>query len=93
VVAGLIASALIGCIYFTPIAVIIMKLLHRKKVEFKWIKALVAFWPLTLMLVALAEALLSPVLMMFASSFVVLETLITSAVMAATKIMGFILRK
>jgi len=83
VVAGLIASTLIGSIYFTPIALMIIKLLHRKNIKFKYAKALVGFWLVTLTLIAIGELMSSTILMMFATSAIILETLTISAIITA----------
>ena len=83
VVAGLIASTLIGSIYFTPIALMIIKLLHRKNIKFKYAKALIGFWLVTLTLIAIGESVSSTILMMFATSAIILETLTISAIITA----------
>mgnify|MGYP000020468873 CR=1 FL=1 len=94
VMAGLVASALIGIVYFTPIALTILAVIRRiKKIEFRLnqLKFLAIPWITSLALILLAEILISPSLMMFATGAFVILTLTLSASIIAVKIGKFLL--
>ena len=86
VVAGLVASALIGLVYFMPLTALAVIGLSRWRgatPKVSWIRILVAPWLASLALMFMAELLATPSLMMVASgAFVILTIAVVSASIA-----------
>ena len=89
ILAGTIASSLIGLAYFSmPLAglLVLMGWLKRKAVRLGRLKPLVPLWVLSILSMALGEFLRLPLLMMISTSSFVLSTLFSSALIIAVKI-------
>jgi hypothetical protein len=90
IMAGLIASSLIGIVYFTPLAVGYILLMKRLKIMPKtnpFKKLLATLWFASIILLFLGEIAVSPMIMMIATAFFVVITLCASAFMTAIKMM------
>ena len=90
VVAGLVASSLIGVVYFTlPATVLlsIIKRLKKKMLKTVQLKLLSISWLISVALMLLGEITLSPAIMMTATASFVLTTLVSLATVIANKIM------
>ncbi|MBS7609114.1 carboxypeptidase regulatory-like domain-containing protein [Candidatus Bathyarchaeota archaeon] len=85
IMAGLVASSLIGFVYFSPILTIpiITSQRLRRLAESKIWKILFAAWIASVTSIAIGEACLSPVIMMASSGAFVLATLGISATLGA----------
>jgi len=89
VVAGLVASSLIGVVYFTPPATMILAIIKRPKkktLNAKQLKLLATSWLVSVALMLLGEVTFQPEIMMAATASFVLTTLGTSATITASKI-------
>lgn len=89
VVSGFVASSLIGVVYFTLPAMVllaIIKRLKKKTLKTMRFKLLAIPWLISLVLVLLGEIALSPAIMMAATASFVLTTLASSATIVASKI-------
>ena len=89
IMAGFVASSLIGAVYFTiPAAMLLMIIKRFKKKTLKTMqfKLLKIPWLISLALVLLGEIALSPAIMMAATASSVLTTLASSATVVASKI-------
>ena len=83
VVSGLIASCLIGIVYFSPLALltlIFIGQLRSSKIKKKIVNMLATPWLMSVFLLLVGEISASPIWMMFASAMFVLTTLSTSAI-------------
>jgi len=91
VVAGLVATSLIGIVYFAPIALLAAELARRKQMSVcPFGKPLAAAWVTSIVMIAVAELTAIPTLMMFATAAFVLSTLAlatNSAVIQAQRIL------
>jgi PGF-pre-PGF domain-containing protein len=76
IIAGIVISALIGLVYFTPLTLLILYIVGRRIdiPEFRP-KVLLASWIISMLLVVFAELTLSPTLMMIGSGALVLSTI------------------
>jgi len=77
VMAGLIASTLIGLIYFTPPLSLLLMLIKRCRkgvLKTSWLKWLATAWFTSVALLALAEIVSAPIVMMTATAAFVLAT-------------------
>jgi len=86
VVTGLVVSALIGFVYFTPITLIPLyaaKKWRKNALKLSRLKVLLPLWITGLMTILLGEAILSPTLMMIGTGLLVLLT-VTLASLAAS---------
>ncbi|MEM3019475.1 MAG: carboxypeptidase regulatory-like domain-containing protein [Candidatus Bathyarchaeia archaeon] len=85
IMAGLVASSLIGFVYFSPILAIpiIVSRRLRRLAESKVWKILLAAWIASVASIAIGEACLSPIIMMASSGAFVLATLGISATLGA----------
>jgi len=88
VVAGLVASSLIGIVYFTPplTALLLAFKPFGKAIRAKGVKALLIAWLISLTLIFIGEVSLSPIVMMVAAGAFVLATLSLSATIGALSI-------
>jgi len=88
VMAGLVASSLIGLVYFSPLlAALLLTFKHlRKTFEANSIKALSASWLISLALILVGEVSLSPTITTIATGAFVLATLSLSAAIGALSI-------
>ena len=87
--AGLVASSLIGIVYFTLPAVTLLEIIKRykkKTVKIGRLKLLVVPWLISVVLLFLGEITFSSVVMMAATASFVLTTLVSSAILTASKI-------
>ena len=87
VIAGLVASSLIGLVYFTPLTtltLLVFKRVFKKPIpKTGKLKFLAVCWLIVLGLIVLAEVLASPLLMKVSTgSFVVLTVALTTGVLA-----------
>jgi len=89
ITAGLIASSLIGAVYFSPPAILMVLAVKRLKSEVsgeKTMKALALFWLMSVVLIFVGEITLSQIMMMAATASFVLTTLALSAAAVAFKV-------
>jgi len=89
VMAGIIASALIGLVYFSPTAIALLALLkkHRKlTLGSRHLRILVATWLAVLGSVAFSEVLMLSVVVMISAAMLVLVTLLGVALFAANAV-------
>ncbi|KYK33806.1 MAG: hypothetical protein AYK19_12995 [Theionarchaea archaeon DG-70-1] len=92
VVAGIVASFLIGIVYFSPAVIVVLILMKRfRKVILKTnhLGLFMILWLLTVTLLFLGEILISPELVLFATFSLVLTTLTLSASSTAMMVMKF----
>jgi len=92
IIAGAVASALIGLVYFTPLALAFLKVLEKyKKTSFRvsQAKPLFVLWLVCIALVTLAELISLPTLMAYATGISALLTAILVSVVTALKINSF----
>jgi hypothetical protein len=76
IIAGIVISALIGLVYFTPLTLLIFYIVGRRIGIPKFRpKVLLASWIISMLLVVFAELTLSPTLMMIGSGALVLSTI------------------
>jgi len=87
-VAGLVASSLIGAIYFSPFMVLALLVQGKSKktLTMRHWKSLTIIWAASLMLILVGEALSTQMAMMVGTSMFVLTTLSLSAMAVGTKI-------
>lgn len=94
IVAGIIISALIGLVYFTPPTLLALYLAERRrKIPKLGVKALLTSWVISMLLVILAELTLSSALMKIGSGALVLCTIAlvtwTVAIEVSTKLLAY----
>ncbi|MEM4250992.1 MAG: CFI-box-CTERM domain-containing protein [Candidatus Bathyarchaeia archaeon] len=86
VAAGLVASSLIGAIYFTPAALLALEIARRKRLAFRLpTKILALAWLTSAALILVAELSSISVLMMAATAAFVLSTITVAAKTVATQ--------
>jgi len=89
VAAGIVASGLIGVIYFAPsslIALLCMKRHRKFKLDASQLKSLTAIWIASIALICLAEATATQPIMMVAAAMLVLSTLTLTALATTQRI-------
>jgi len=87
VITGLVASGLIGIVYFAPFSLIILLCIRRRRkfrLNTSHLKGLTAIWIASMALICLAEATAAQPVMMVATAMLVLSTL-TLAALATTQ--------
>jgi len=87
VMAGLVASALIGLVYFSPLAILALALLRRYRritLKMSQLRMLAIVWIASLVMIFVGEVALLPALMMASVALFVLSTLSLGALTAAT---------
>jgi len=90
VMAGLVASALIGVVYFSPLAILALVLLRRYRkttLRFYQLRILAIVWVASLVLILVGEVAMLPALIMASTALFVLSTLSLGALTAATAIL------
>jgi hypothetical protein len=86
VVAGLVASSLIGVIYFAPITLLVVRVARRKQIRIGDInKPLMVAWISSLALIVIAEIAVLPALMMAGTAAFVLSTIVVATKMTVTQ--------
>jgi hypothetical protein len=86
VVAGLVASSLIGVIYFAPITLLVVRVARRKQLHIGDInKPLMVAWISSLALIVIAEIAMLPAVMMAGTAAFVLSTIIVATKMTVTQ--------
>jgi hypothetical protein len=86
VVAGLVASSLIGVVYFAPITLLVVRVARRKQLRIGDInKPLMVAWISSLALIVIAEITMLPALMMAGTAAFVLSTIIVATKMTVTQ--------
>jgi peptide/nickel transport system substrate-binding protein len=86
VVAGLVASSLIGVIYFAPITLLVVRVARRKQIRIGDInKPLMIAWISSIALIVIAEIAMQPTLMMAGTAAFVLSTIIVATKMTVTQ--------
>jgi len=89
-VAGLVASGLIGIVYFSPMALALLAILRRTRrlnLSMRKVVPLVYIWVASIGFAILSILTLSPVAMMFSSALFVLTTIGLTSLSAALKIL------
>jgi len=90
VMAGLVASALIGIVYFSPLAILALALLRRYRettLRISQLRILAIAWAASLLMILLGEVAVVPALMMASTALFVLSTLSLGALTAATALL------
>ena len=90
VMAGLVASALIGVVYFSPLAILALVLLRRYRkttLRFYQLRILAIVWVASLVLILVGELAMLPALIMASTALFVLSTLSLGALTAATALL------
>jgi len=90
VMAGLVASALIGLVYFSPLAILALALLRRyRKTTFRMsqLRMLAVVWVASLAMILVGEVAMLPALIMASTALFVLSTLSLGALTAATALL------
>jgi len=90
VAAGLVASALIGVVYFSPLAILALVLLRRYRkttLRFYQLRILAIVWVASLVLILVGEVAVLPALIMASTALFVLSTLSLGALTAATALL------
>jgi len=90
VMAGLVASALIGLVYFSPLAILALALLRRYRkttLRMSQLRMLAIFWVVSLLMILVGEVALLPALMMASTALFVLSTLSLGALTVATALL------
>jgi hypothetical protein len=77
ILAGFVASILLGVIYFMPIPLLLSRL-KKYKISKKIIHLMGLLWMSSILMLGIAEGSQSPVLMMISASFFVLVTISTT---------------
>lgn len=92
VMAGLIASSLIGLVYFFPLTMIPLYFFKRRKTlpEAKQFKLMLIPWTISLTLIFIGEITGLPLLMMAASSAFVVLTIVVTAGAVACKVVSYL---
>ncbi len=92
VAAGLVASSLIGVVYFAPIALLFqfrIRRYYRLKGNSNPLLALAGLWLASALVLTIGEFLMAPILVMFSTAMLVLVTLMLSGIAFAS----FVLQK
>jgi len=90
IMAGLVASALIGVVYFSPLAILALVLLRRYRkttLRISQLRMLAIVWVASLFMILVGEVAPLPVLVMASTALFVLSTLVLGALAAATAIL------
>jgi len=90
VMAGLVASALIGVVYFSPLAILALALLRRYRritLKMSQLRMLAIVWVASLLMILVGEVAPLPALMMASTALFVLSTLSLGALTAATALL------
>jgi len=90
VMAGLVASALIGVVYFSPLAILVLVLLRRYRkttLKMSQLRMLAIVWVASLTMILVGEVALLPALMMTSTALFVLSTLALVALTTATALL------
>jgi len=85
IVTGLVVSALIGFVYFAPLTLIPLyaaKKLRRNVLELRGLKILLLLWIISMLIILVGEAILSPILMMSGTGLLVLLTVTLTSLTA-----------
>jgi len=88
--AGLVASALIGVVYLSPLAILALALLRRYRritLKMSQLRMLAIVWVASLLMVLVGEVALLPALMMASTALFVLSTLSLGALTVATALL------
>ena len=86
VVTGLVVSALIGFVYFTPLTLIPLyaaKKLRKNVLKLSRLKILLLLWIISMVIILVGEAILSPILMMSGTGLLVLLTVTLTSLTAS----------
>jgi len=90
IMAGVVASALIGVVYFSPLAILALVLLRRYRkttLRISQLRMLAIVWVASLFMILVGEVAPLPVLIMASTALFVLSTLVLGALAAATAIL------
>jgi len=90
VMAGLVASALIGVVYFSPLAILALALLRRYRkttLRMSQLGILAIVWAASLLMILVGEVVSVPALMMASTALFVLSTLSLGALTVATALL------
>jgi len=90
VMAGLVASTMIGVVYFSPLAILSLVLLRKYRkttLKVSQLRALVIVWVVSLLMMLVGEVALLPALMMASTAFFVLSTLALGALTVSTALL------
>ena len=90
VMAGLVASALIGVVYFSPLAILALVLLRKYRkttLKMSQLRMLGIVWVASLVMIFVGEVAPLPALMMASTALFVLSTLSLGAITAATALL------
>jgi len=90
VMAGLVASALIGLVYFSPLAILALALLRKYRritLKMSQLRMLAIVWIASLVMILVGEVAPLPALMMASTAIFVLSTLSLGALTAATALL------
>jgi len=90
VMAGLVASALIGVVYFSPLAILVLVLLRRYRkttLKISQLRLLAIIWVASLLMILVGEVALFPALMIASTAVFVLSTLSLGALSVATALL------
>jgi len=92
IMAGLVASFLIGAVYFSPLATLLWALLRRfRRIDVKigYVKLTMAPWLISIALILIGEMIASPLTLMLATAFFVLMTISISTLTVVAVINRF----
>jgi len=90
VMAGLVASALIGLVYFSPLAILVLVLLRKYRkttLKMSQLRMLAIVWVASLLMILVGEVASLPALMMASTALFVLLTLSLGALTVATALL------
>jgi len=90
VMAGLVASALIGLVYFSPLAILALALLRRYRkttLRISQLRMLAVVWVASLVMILVGEVAMLPALMIASTALFVLSTLSLGALTVATALL------
>jgi len=90
VITGLVASALIGIVYFSPLAILALALLRKYRkttLKMSQLRMLAIVWVASLLMILVGEVALLPALMMASAALFVLSTLSLGALTLATALL------
>ena len=88
--AGLVASSLIGLVYFSPLAILVLVLLRKYRkttLKMSQLRMLAIMWVASLLMMLVGEVALVPALMMASAALFVLSTLSLGALTVATALL------
>jgi len=90
VMAGLVASALVGVVYFSPLAILVLVLLRKYRkttLKISQLRLLAIIWVASLPMILVGEIALLPALMMTSTAVFILSTLSLGALSVATALL------